>query len=392
MRWSRPTTAFSLLAVIAALAVAGCGSSSKESKPSTSANPSTTSTAAATSSSSAASSSVVAKAQEEFKKYEKPIGLENLPKIDKPIPTGKSIDFVICAPAACVPPARYTTELASILGWKTKTIDAGESPGAQQAAMQQTVTEKPSAVVIEGLATEILERQIDALKAEKVPVLLWQVAGAKEEIPRYYTIPGPTLYKEETKALAAASVVAGGEEAEIGLMAVPAFPIYAKTISPEFKEAVTSLCPKCKVDEYQLPVSSLGKNATSLITNYVRGHPGIKVVVNEQDVTSLGLEAALKGAGITDVKDIGLYATEANLPDLAAETEYAIVPDPYHEMAGLIVDSLARVYTGGSPKPDIETSPGVQLWTKTTVPAFSKGVEPPVISSYKTTFEKIWGK
>ncbi|MHB1538989.1 MAG: type 1 periplasmic-binding domain-containing protein [Solirubrobacteraceae bacterium] len=381
--------AFPALAIVAALAIAGCGSSSK---PESASSSSGASTSASESSTTSASSSVMAKAEAEFNKYKTPVGLEGLTKIGKPIPTGKSIDFVICAPAACRPPATDFTAAAKILGWHVKVIDAGETAGSQQAAMQQTITEKPSSVVIEGLATELFTKQIEELEKDKITTVLWQIAGAAEHPPALYTIPGPSHYREITKALAAASVVAGGEKAEIGFMTVPAFPIYAKTIDPEFKEAVAALCPSCKVLEYQLPVSSLGKNATSLIVNFTRGHPGIDVLVNDQDVTSLGLEGALKGAGVTNVKDIGLYPTEANYPDLAAETEFALVPDPYHEMAFLVADSLARVYTGQSPEPDIKTTAPAAIWTKETLPKYNKGEEPPVVANYETTFKALWGK
>ncbi|HEY1689783.1 MAG TPA: substrate-binding domain-containing protein [Solirubrobacteraceae bacterium] len=384
MSWSKKTgvTAW-LLVVASALAIAGCGSS----KSSNGGEPS----AKTSGSASASSGAVVAQAEKEFSEFEDVYGLEGLTKIGKSIPAGKKIDFVICAPASCTTASRSFAAAAKVLGWSSKTIDAGETPSSQQEVLQQTVAEKPDAVVIEGLATELLTKQIEALKQEKVNVVLWQIAGAKEEPPAQYIIPGPSYYKAMTKAFAAADVVAGGEEADITLATEPAFPIYKITIDPEFKEAVASLCPKCTVNELQLPVSSLGKNATTLITNFVRGHAGTNVVDNMQDVTGLGLDAALKGAGVNNVKIIGWAPTEANFPDLAAETEFAFIANPTQEMAWMVADSLARIYTGEEPTPDIETTAPVVIWTTKNLHEW-KGVEPPAPTDYVSKFEELWGK
>lgn len=386
-----------LLGVFGVLAVAGCGgggsstSSSSESEPAASES-SGGETEDAAEESESGGGSVLAQAEEEFEKFQTPVGLEGLPKIEKAIPSGKKVTFVTCAPAACAPPGKYFEQSANILGWKTKVVNAGETPSSEQEAMQNTVNEKPDAVVIEGLDPSVVTDQVEALKNEGVTVLLWQIAGVENEVPKLYTIPGPSHYEEITKAMAAASVVAGGEEAVIGHMTVPAFPIYKETIDPEFNKAVEELCPKCKVEDYEIPISALGKNATQLITNFVRGHSGMNVIVNDQDVTGLGLDAALKAAGLSEVKIIGLYPTEANYPDLEAGTEFALLPDPYHEIAALCVDSLARIYTGGSPEPDIKTTAPVVIWTEENLPEYSPGQEPPVVENWEEIFKEIWGK
>jgi ribose transport system substrate-binding protein len=390
-----------LLGLLGVLVIAGCGGGSSSSSSSGESEPAASESSGGESASGEESSeegesggggSVMAKAEAEFEKFQTPVGLEGLPKIEKAIPAGKKVTFITCAPAACAPPGKYFEESANILEWKTKVVNAGETPSSEQEAMQNTVNEKPDAVVIEGLDPSVVSNQVEELKKEGVTVVLWQIAGVEDELPTLYTIPGPSHYEEITKAMAAAAVVAGGEEAIIGHMTVPAFPIYKETIDPEFNKAVENLCPKCKVEEYEIPISALGKNATTLITNFVRGHNGMNVVVNDQDVTGLGLDAALKGAGVTDVKIIGLYPTEANYPDLEAETEFALLPDPYHEIAALSADSLARIYTGGTPEPDIKTTAPVVIWTKENLPEYSPGQEPPVVENWEEKFKEIWGK
>lgn len=377
-----------LVALVAtAFAVTACGSSSSGSGA-------TTGTAAnaasgtATSSSSSGSSGFAA-VQTDFKKFQTPQGLQGLPKIGKPIPTGKKIDFVICGPAECVPPSTDFTAAAKLLGWSVKTIDAGVDPASSQSAMAETVRDHPDAVIYEGIDSSVFQPQLKQLRAMHIPVIAWQTTDPTT-IPTNMTIPGPSHYKLVTKMMAVAAMVAANGKPDIAFIAVPAFPIYKNTIDPEFKAAMKSICPTCQVHEYDMPVASLGKDATQRAVNFVRGNPGVNVLINDQDSVALGLKAQLAGAGLTNVKIIGLYPSAANLPNLPNGDEFALIPDPYLEMAYLDADALARIFTGQSPKPDITTTAPAAIWTKSNVPSTTK-LEA-TLPNYQSIFKKLWNK
>jgi ABC-type sugar transport system substrate-binding protein len=375
---------FAALVVTAAVVVAGCGSSSSHS--SSGGSKATSSTPASTgTSTSSATSSVAA----DFTKYQTPTGLEGLPKIGKPIPTGKTIDFVICGPAECVPPATDFTQAAKLLGWTVKTINGGIDPASNQAAMAQTVRDHPSAVIFEGLDSAVFQPQLAQLKAAHIPIIAWQTTD-KTVIPTNLTIPGPSHYALVTKMMAVAAMQAANGKPNIGFIAVPAFPIYANTIDPQFKAAMKALCASCPVHEYDMPVTSLGKDATARAVNFVRANPGINVLIMDQDSVSLGLQAQLASAGLSNVKDIGLYPSAANLPNLTSGAEFALIPDPYLEMAYLDADALARIFTGQSPAPDIATTAPAAIWTKSNVPSTTELKA--TLPSYLATFKALWGK
>ena len=374
------------LAIVASVIVAACGSSTSSSSSTTS--PAATSSTSGSSSSSS-SGSGYAQAQADFKSFQTPQGLQGLPAIGKTIPTGKSIDFVICGPAECVPPSTDFTQAATILGWHVKTIDGGEDPGSNQAAMAETVRDHPSAVIYEGLSSAVFQPQLKQLRADHIPVIAWQTTDP-DSVPTNLTIPGPSHYLLATKMMAAAAMVATNGKPDVGFIAVPAFPIYANTIDPEFKAALKAYCSTCQVHEYDMPVPALGKNATSLAVNFARANPGINVMVMDQDSVSLGLKAALASAGLSNVKDIGLYPSAANLPLVADGDEFALIPDPYLEMAYLDADALARIFTGESPEPDIQTTAPAVIWTKSNVP--STTTLEASLPDYKSIFLKIWGK
>jgi len=215
--------------------------------------------------------------------------------------------------------------------------------------MEQTIRDRPDAVVYEGLDSSVFQRQLDRLRDMDIPVIAWQTTD-EPELPGFYVIPGPSHYDLLVKAAAAAAVVAGEGEANVGHIAVPTFPIYANTIDPGFERELGNYCPDCEYTKFDMPVTSIGRDSAARIVNFLRGNPDINVLVHDQDATALGLDAALRGAGITDVRNVGIYPTEANLPNLESGAEFALLPDPFYEMAYLVVDSLARVFTGGSPE------------------------------------------
>lgn len=383
------TTAVAL-AVLGALAVAGCGSSSNSSSSSGSASSAGSSGASSsTSSGSGSTNSGLAQAQADFKTFQTPQGLEGLTKIGKPIPSGKSVDFVICGPAECVPPGTDFTTAATILGWHVKVINGGIDPGSNKAAMDQAIRDHPDAVIYEGLDSSVFQPELATLKSSHIPTIAWQTSD-KSDPPDFLVIPGPSHYKLATKMMAAAVMVATNGKPDVGFIAVPAFPIYANVIDPEFKAAVKSYCSSCQVHEYDMPVPSLGKDATARAVNFVRANPGINVLVMDQDSVSLGLQAQLNGAGLSNVKDIGLYPSAANLPNVASGAEFALIPDPYIEMAFLDADALARIFTGQSPSPDVQTTAPAVIWTKSNLPSTSTLM--PTIPDAAARFKALWGK
>lgn len=332
-----------------------------------------------------------AQAKADFKTYLSPQGLQGLTKIGKPIPTGKSIDFVICGPAECVPPATDFTQAATILGWHVKVIDAGIDPGSNIAAMQQTVRDHPAAVIYEGLASTVFQPQLAALKAAHIPVIAWQTTDTPKP-PDFLVVPPATNqhYVLITKMAAAAAMVAGNGKPDVAAVIIPGFPITA-VLKANFQSAFRAYCPTCKLKFDPLPVASLGSNDTSLVVNFVRANPGINVVVMDgNDTPSLGLKAALAGAGLDNIKDVGIYPSAANLPNLASGAEFALIPDPFLEMGYLDADALARIFTGQSPAVDMKTTAPAVIWTKNNVPSLTH--QAPTVADTKAIFEKLWGK
>jgi ribose transport system substrate-binding protein len=376
----RLTTGLAL--AVLALGVAACGSDDS--------NGSGSSTGSTGSSSNAAASAGYTKAQADYKQFQTAQGLGDVPEIGKPVPKGKTIDFVTCGPAACLPPATFTKEAATKLGWNVKVINGGLDPESNKNAMAQAVKDSPDAVVFEGLDSSVFQAELKQLKGKKIPTIGWQTTDTPS-LPDLYVIPGPSHYPLLAKAAAASAMVAGEGKPVIGHIAVPTFPIYKNTIDPEFNKAVKAYCADCKVKTFDMPVTSIGKDSATRIVNFLRSNKDINVLVHDQDATALGLAPALKGAGITGIQNVGIYPTSANAPNLEDGSEHTLLPDPFAEMGYLVVDSLARQFTGGSPQQSIDLTAPVVAWTKDNPPKVSGNTLPPAEPGFEQKFLQAWG-
>ncbi|QEC50558.1 sugar ABC transporter substrate-binding protein [Baekduia soli] len=287
-------------------------------------------------------------------------------------------------------PATFTKAAASKLGWSVKVINGGLTPEQNKNAMDQAVKDSPDAVVFEGLDSSVFQSEIKTLKDKKIPTIGWQTTDTPS-LPDFYVIPGPSHYDLLTQAAAAAAMVAGKGKPVIGHIAVPTFPIYKNTIDPAFDKAVAGYCPDCKVKTFDMPVTSLGKDSATRIVNFLRSNRDINVLVHDQDATALGLAPALKGASITGISNVGIYPTAANLPNLADGSETALLPDPFAEMGYLVVDSLARVFTGGDPATSVALTAPVVLWTKDNAPQPVNNALPAAQPGFEQKFLTAWG-
>lgn len=383
MRASRMRLAAGVALSALALGVAACGSSDDSSSSSDSAS-------SGGSSSGGSESAGYKQAQTDFTQFQEGQGLGDVPPVGKDIPKGKTIDFVTCGPAACLPPATFTKEAAAKLGWTVKVLNGGLDPESNKAAMDQAVKDKPDAVVFEGLDSSVFQPELKQLKEAKIPTLGWQTTDT-DAPPDFYVIPGPSHYPLLAKAAAAAAMVAGKGKPVIGHIAVPTFPIYKNTIDPEFNKAVKAYCPDCEVKTFDMPVTSIGKDSATRIVNFLRSNQKINVLVHDQDATALGLAPALKGASIDGIQNVGIYPTAANVPNLSDGSEFALLPDPFAEMGYLVVDSLARVFTGQSPQATIDLTAPVAAWTKDNPPTVTNNQLPPAIPDFEQKFLTAWG-
>ena len=109
------------------------------------------------------------KANEEFEERPTSVGIET--PVGKPIPEGKTIDFIQCGVPACKTEGELFEAAADELGWTIKSINAGTTPEEIKAAYDQAIKDEPDAVLGSGYPRALFEPEIAQLKAKNIPVI-----------------------------------------------------------------------------------------------------------------------------------------------------------------------------------------------------------------------------
>jgi ribose transport system substrate-binding protein len=106
------------------------------------------------------------------------------------------------------------------------------------------------------------------------------------------------------------------------------------------------------------------------------------------DALATGLPAALKAAGLTDVKIVGQGGDPTAFQALAQGQILALVPFDYYAVDYQMIDALARHFAGVTVE---QTAPPLWLLTKDNLPSdYTKLF--PMVPDYQNKFLKLWGK
>ena len=87
-------------------------------------------------------------------------------KITKPIPKGKTIDFITCgATPECTQEGQLVQDAANLLGWSTVILNNDGSSAQWKSDFDQVVRTKPAAVLFTGIPAALYSSDAAALKA-----------------------------------------------------------------------------------------------------------------------------------------------------------------------------------------------------------------------------------
>jgi ABC-type sugar transport system substrate-binding protein len=374
-----------LLALVIGVSACGGGSSSSSSGGGESGG--------STGAEGGSSSAGVERAKEDFATFQKGIGLPSITPLGKPLPEGVSVDIISCNTTGCQPtPALIAGNIAQMLGWNVKVIkvDSG-NPVEIKTGMEQAIRDEPSAVIYFGLEPTQVASSVKELNEKEIPVIGMQgVLAEGEETPLYVQIPANEGNELLAQMLASGVVAETNGEANVGLVSIPTFPVYKDVVAPAFEEWMGKYCESCEVELYDLPVSSLGTNSASLISNFLQAHSDINSAALLQGGMANGLYAAMSGAGLQERVSIYQgYVNPENLPEISEGKIKFGVPDPNNEIAYITADALLRMLTNQSIKPDQEANPGI-VWTEENVPD-GEGGQPDVVPNLEGIFQEAWG-
>ena len=369
-----------LLAAVAAasLLAAACGSSSSNGSP-----------ASSGSGLSAADKAGLAKAEALLAKYEqRPTQITSTVKISKPVPKGKTLYWIACgATPECTQEGAIATQAASLLDWKTVVLNNDGSTQQWKSDFNQVVQAKPAAVLYTAIPQALFSSEVPTLKRNGTFIdacCVTDLPGATTGIG--YAIDVPSQVGPVGGAQAAFVAADSQDTAQSLIVNLPAF-LILNTAVTDYKASMASYCPTCKVSEIGIALANIA-NATTTITSYLRAHPSIHYVVATTDGLTIGLPAALKAAGLTDVKIVGQGATPTNIQYLHSGEQAFDVAFPYYEALWSMVTAAAQNAAGVPVTPSV--APPLWLLTPKNAPPVSTQAFPEVVN-YKSEYEALWG-
>jgi ribose transport system substrate-binding protein len=391
---ARVLVAAGVLLVGLAMVIAGCGggSSSTSSGGNTEASESSGGGGGESSGEEGTSSESAfpkaAKTNEEFEERPTSVGIET--PVGKPIPTGKTIDFIQCGVPACKTEGELFEAAAAELGWTIKSINAGTTPEEIKAAYDQAIKDEPDAVLGSGYPRVLFNPEIAQLKAKNIPVIEFFV---EEEAGNGITAVIGGIPTSEMQGVMMANYILAhstDKSMEVGVVNAQGFETVTGT-AESVEKVFGEECPECNVKKLEAPLTAIGKDLPQRISSFLTANPGIEwTTVGYNDMVT-GLPTALKGAGVENAKLTTVNISTSIAPYLAND-EYlqATVGSSFNEVYWRGIDLLARLFAGVDYKEDLDDST-LPYWTITKESLPTSTEEFPNVENYEEQFKELWG-
>lgn len=373
--------------VVMALVMAACGSNGSKS----STNPPTTiqnSGGSTATSSGGSGSSGLQQAEALVAQHStEPTQINDTAKITKPIPKGQTIYFVPCGPnPECQQEGQIVKQAASLVGWNAVVTPNDGTPQGDKAAFDQVVRAKPVAVLYTAIPQSDFQSEIPALQANHTAVIACCVTDPTGNGVDY-NIDSPAE-SAPVGQIQGAWVASDSkcQNADSVIVNIPDFAILADGVKA-YKDELASACPTAHVDELDVALANIS-TATTTIVSYLRSHSNVHYVAAATDGVTVGLPAAMKAAGISDVKIVGQGATPTNIQYLHSGQQAVDVAFPYNEVMYAMVTAAIQHGVGDPITPSV--APPVWVLTPENAPNTSAAIFP-VVQDYQKQFEALWG-
>lgn len=376
------------VAVVAALSLAACGSSSSSksaSTPTTSVPASTGATsvsasapgtsvsasaaapsasaAVATVSASATSASVsapattasaatpganVAAAKTAIAAY---IGHPSAFPITEPLPSklpaGKKFVYLQCSTPICGLVGQLLQGAVQAIGGKMTIVNAGSSAQTAQVAASSALALKPDAVLLGAIDPALFGGGLKALAKAGVKLVSLQVDKDVTPFGITFNYLGTNLSQRNGQLLADWVIANKGPNANAVLYTLPALDISAP-VQASFEAEMKKNCSSCSVRVVPIDVGTIGTTAPSTIVTDLQAHKKTNAAVFVSLSAATGLPAALKAAGLT-VTTVGFGPTAGNLQDIKDGAVTAALDIDFPVSTFAAVDAAARLLEGAQP-------------------------------------------
>jgi len=388
-RWGRRSTRLlATVLVIGGLVAAACGGNNKSSSSATTA--AATTTPASGSATNAAGSSGLVEAQALVAQYsDRPTKLDLTTPVGKPIPTGKTIYQVTCGAEACDAESAMIKQATDLLGWNLKVLSTDGTPQQIQNAWEQIVREKPDGVIYTATPRSQIDQYITQASANGTKIAACCIVEpATNGI--VWTTSTPDQAAALAKVMAAWPIVdaakTGNMKPGAVYLNVPDFSILTSA-GESVKKTYNELCQGCEYNQLDIGLANLN-GAPDQVVSFLRAHPDTKYIIQSTDSVFLGIPAALKAAGLGDIRIFGEGPTSAVQANIASGVQAGTMAFAFYEIMFAAVDAIARAEAGAPQVPNF--NPPNWILTKDEIPSANEYF--PVVPDALDQFKALWGK
>lgn len=237
-------------------------------------------------------------------------------------------------------------QAADLLGWRYQRIIMGTDAEATGKAIDQAIALKPDAIHMSGTPLSMVAKQIESAKAAGIPVIADSVSG--EPIPGVIStsLDGDGQVQEWGKMVASQVVAESEGKANVAIFTITDYPIL-NIFTDAFTAQMKAQCPDCKVELVNQQVADLGTKTPQSVVSTLQRDPNINYAVFSFGDLVLGVDAALRGAGLQDqVTFAGQTPTPDNLKSLKDGDNSVWVGFPVQILGWRVIDMLARQFNG----------------------------------------------
>ena len=268
-------------------------------------------------------------------------------------PTGKKVAWISCELPSCPEVGEDWPLIAKTLGWELKVINVKSfepAPGIQQA-----LDWGANYIAISGTPVALYQAQFDAGLAKGVKFTSAYTTDAPQGvdggIEGLLTTVGDASYVEMAmKAFASWIIADSNAEAKVVMVNIRDFPVLVAAENAQ-KAALAAGCAKCTFDVIPVTIEDLGGGKVpQAVASYLQENTDVNYVLFAFGGLPTGVSAALKTAGITNVKLVGGDFSAPNLQEVVDGTNSAWTSNPKAEASwimahAMVLDSLGDTYT-----------------------------------------------
>jgi ribose transport system substrate-binding protein len=244
-------------------------------------------------------------------------------------------------------------EAAKVVGMKVNAVDGAGQPAKAASLIQEGISQKVAAIVIQAFPTASLTEPIRMAKAAGIPVIqindgepglpypAARAAGVFANVSSCYGCGGASL----------ADLVVANTHANADVVFIDV-PDIKTTLAErdDFKSRLAQLCPACKVTVLSSPVAQWG-GLGNLVGSALKSDPNVNYIVPALDAMIPIMKPAIAAANAQNRVQFSSYnATVPNMVDMKkGQFVTGLVGNPEAWMGWGVVDEALRALSHQSP-------------------------------------------